>query len=346
MPRAPISRRTLLTGAAALALADLPRRAWAAPLPETSALVVVYLNGGPCGLFNSADSFLDKGSFGVTPKNVRDLGNGLVVDAGSFGSLPAEALRHMASVNFKHGLYKHELARAALLQTGDRSNLLLLAKSYLPAPARCAVVNHLGLPGGVDPHPPTEGDIPLEQVLDLRTIGVYESQQEVHRIAAAYGVSPGADLIGDPATSFLAAELLLRAGTKVIFTQPFFTGRPDRQIDTHLDSTGAEARAVMATIIPSLRTFVSRALALPNHNVVIALMGEFSRTIGASDHEPGGTTTVIGKYVKTGTAGRQTPEGAPPPGSPPVSGLWAFLANALKLKEHEFGANPNPELII
>jgi hypothetical protein len=125
-----------------------------------------------------------------------------------------------------------------------------------------------------------------------------------------------------------------------------FTGRPDRQIDTHTDVSGAEARAIMATILPPLRTFLARALALPGRNVVVALFGEFSRTVAASDHEPGGTATVIGKYVKTGTAGPQTADGAPPPGSPPPAGLWAYLAGALRLREHPFGANPNPELLV
>jgi len=46
-----------------------------------------------------------------------------------------------------------------------------------------------------------------------------------------------------------------------------------------------------------LATFLNRTLSLPGHNVVTLLVGEFSRTIPKSDHEPGGTATVIGKYV-------------------------------------------------
>src|SRR5262245_61649664 len=123
------TRRSILKGlaAGALALPAWSRRAkgQAGKPPEAASLVMVFLNRGPSGLFNSADSFLQNGQFGVTPGNVRAVGNGLVVDRESFGSLPDVALGHMASINFKHGLYRHELARAALLQTGDRSNLLM-----------------------------------------------------------------------------------------------------------------------------------------------------------------------------------------------------------------------------
>jgi hypothetical protein len=78
------------------------------------ALVVFWLNGGPAGLFNSAGSFLANGAFGVTAQNVRDLGNGLFVDAGSLGALPPPARAHMASINFRHDVVRpHEKARAA-----------------------------------------------------------------------------------------------------------------------------------------------------------------------------------------------------------------------------------------
>ena len=345
------TRRVVLQGLAlgAMALPTLGRRLGAAPPPaETPALAVIYLNGGPPGLFNSAGSFLTNGAFGVTHDNVRSLGNGLFVDAASYGALPAAALGHMASINFRHGYYQHDLARAALLQTGSRSNLLLLAQAMAtPAPVHCAVVNPLSLPGGVDRDPPREGGFGLAHVVELDTIGLTgPDPAAVAEVRAAYGVPAAASAIGDTAASLCAAELLLRAGTSVVFTQPLFVGRADRQIDTHRDATGVEARRIMASILAPLRAFIGRVLALPDRNVVIALVGEFSRTVGESDHEPGGTATVIGRTVKTGTAAPQTETGAPPPGAPPIAGLWAYLAAALKVEEHPFGKNPNPELII
>jgi hypothetical protein len=342
-------RRVLLgIGAGALALPGLPRRVLAAPAREVSALAIVYLNGGPAGLFNSAGSFLRSGAFGVTHDNVRDVGNGLLVDAATFGALPAPALAHMASINFKHGYDRHDFARAALLQSGSRSNLLLLAQAFPdPAPIRCAVVNTLGLPDGVDRTPPPEAGIGLGRVAEFDEIGlVGVAPAAAAEVRAAYGVPATGNMIGDAATSLCAAELLLRTGTSVVFTQPMFAGRPDRQLDTHRDDRGAEARKLFGSILAPLRTFVARTLALRDKNVVIVLVGEFSRTTGASDHEPGGTATVIGKYVKTGTAGPQTDTGAPPAGSPPPAGLWAYLASVLKIADHPFGANPSPELVI
>jgi hypothetical protein len=140
--------------------------------------------------------------------------------------------------------------------------------------------------------------------------------------------------------------MLVHAGTSVIFAQPAYTGRADRQFDTHGDESGALAREVMAPITPSLATFLERTLGLPGRNVVTVLTGEFSRTTAQSDHEPGGTATVIGKYVRTGTAGPQRADGAPPERAPGPEGLWAYAASVLRLGGSPFGPNPNPELVL
>jgi hypothetical protein len=145
---------------------------------------------------------------------------------------------------------------------------------------------------------------------------------------------------------FAAVELLIRGGAGVVFAQPAFTGRADRQFDTHQDDSGVETRAVMAPITPVLSTFLDRTLALPGRNVVTLLVGEFSRTIPKSDHEPGGTATVIGKHVRTGTTGPQHPDGAPPENAPPPEALWAYVASALRLPSQPFGPNPAPRLIL
>lgn len=351
--RVGLGRRTVLQGAAAaLALPAMSRAAGPPGRPsETPALVVLYLNGGPAGLFNSAGSFVEKRGFGVTRDNVRPLGNGLVVDAPTMGTLPAAALGHMAAINFRHGLYRHELSRAALLQTGSRSNLLLLAGAMAtPAPIRCALVNNLGLPVGVDWNPPAENGVTLEHLLDLRHIPVLEDpalpSPGVGKITAAYGANTTATSIADLKTTLVAVELLVRGGASVVFAQPAFVGRADRQFDTHSDAEGVKARDIMSSIMGEVRTFVARALEIPGRNVVIALMGEFSRTVGESNHAPGGTTTVIGKHVRTGSAGAQTAGGLPPPTAPPPAGLWAYLATVLQLEEHPFGENPHPELVV
>jgi hypothetical protein len=344
-----ITRRTALARSAALA-GTLALRRWPGAgvgmVEERPTLVVLWLNGGPAGLFNSAGSFLQTGAFGVTPSRVLGLGNDLYVDAESFGVLPSVARSHMSSINFRHGVIRpHEHARAAVLETGARSQLLRMAAVMPDAPIRCAVVNSLGFPAGVGANPPPEDGVNLERVLDLDALARRVGATQRDDVRAVYGVSTDATAVGDQSSTFAAVELLVRSGTSVIFAQPAYTGRADRQFDTHNDDSGAEARAVMAPITPSLAIFLDRMLALPGRNVVTILVGEFSRTVPESDHEPGGTATFVGKYVKTGTAGPQRPDGSPPLDAPPPEALWAYAAAALHLGPGPFGRNPNPELI-
>src|SRR5262245_31718132 len=255
-----MTRRAVLKGGAALAgTLALGADGQAGPVAgrERSTLVLLWLNGGPAGLFNSASSFLPSGAIGVTTNNVRDLGNGLIVDAQSLGALPPAALRHMASVNFRHEIRRpHERARAAVLESGGRSQLLRLAALLPDAPIRCAVVNDLGLPVGVAPDPPSENGIRVERVLDVEQLTTRVRARDAEAVRAAYGVRPGPSAVGDLSTTFAAVELLVRAGAGVIVAQPAYTGRADRQFDTHEDDTGVQARAVMAPITPRLSAFL------------------------------------------------------------------------------------------
>jgi hypothetical protein len=54
---------------------------------------------------------------------------------------------------------------------------------------------------------------------------------------------------------------------------------------------------------------------------------------------------MVGKYVRTGTAGPQRGGGSLPSDAPPPEGLWAYVAEALRLPRAPFGRNPNAELI-
>jgi hypothetical protein len=342
------TRRQALQGGAALtgaaALGRLPGiRAGARE--DRPALVVLWLNGGPAGLFNSAGSFLRNGAFGVTPESVRDLGGDLLVDRESLGSLPAPAREHMASINFRHGVVRpHEEARAAVLEESGHSRLLRMAAAFPGAEKRCAVVNDLGFPAGVSADPPAEDGVALERVVESEAVTSRVGVSRWKEIREAYG-APGRSAIGDTASTFAAVEALVASGTGVVFAQPAYTGRPDRQFDTHEDDSGAAARAVMAPITPLLSIFLARALAMPGRNVVTLLAGEFSRTVPRSDHEPGGTATIIGRFLRAGTAGPQSPDGAPPLDAPPPEALWACAAAALRLGRSPFGGNPHPELI-
>jgi len=343
------TRRQALQGGAALAgayaLGKLPGGRSDLSSEARPALVVLWLNGGPAGLFNSAGSFLRSGAFGVTAGNVRDLGGDLLVDRDSLGALPEPARAHMASVNFRHGVIRpHEQARAAVLEDAGRSRLLRMAAAFPADGRRCAIVNDLGFPAGVSADAPAEDGIALERVVDADAVAQRVGASRWAELRSAYGMGERST-IGDSASTFAAVEALLSSGTGIVFAQPAYTGRADRQFDTHEDDSGTAARAVMAPITPLLSTFLARTLAVPERNVVTLLVGEFSRTVPRSDHEPGGTATLIGRYVRTGTAGPQSPDGSPPPDAPPPDALWAYAAAALRVGGSPFGRNPHPELI-
>lgn len=345
------TRRSFLkagvTLAGMLALGDVSAIARPRHPSERPALIVLWLNGGPAGLFNSANAFLASGAFGVSADNVRALGNGLYVDAGSLGALPTAALHHMASVHFRHGLYSHNDSRAAVLQSGARSQLLRMAAALPRSAIPCAIVNNLSLPVGVSLDPTLEQGLAFEHIKKLDDARRSLSAAQFNDIRESYGVF-GANLaIDNQRSTFAAVEALVHEGASVVFAQPAYTGRQDRQFDTHRDDTGVVARQIMAPITPDLSTFLRRMMALPGRNVVTLLTGEFSRTLPGADHAKGGTATVIGKYVKAGAPGRQRADGSPPEHAPAPEALWAYVAAALGLGEAApFGAHPYADLLL
>ena len=108
-----LSRRGLIKGAmAAGGLAAGTRilgpigNALAAP--ETSHFVHIFFNGGFNALFaGNADKFVAGNVFGVTSTNIKTIGNGVVTDAASFGTLPQFALDHWAAIGMRHGNALH-----------------------------------------------------------------------------------------------------------------------------------------------------------------------------------------------------------------------------------------------
>jgi Protein of unknown function (DUF1501) len=130
---------------------------------EKSAVVCIFLLGGYNSLFPSAGSFMGNGAFGVNAGNVSDLGNGLIVDKGTLGSVPAFAQTHMASIGVRHGISDHGQANTADWSDGSRSYPLMLAAALGgEASIKAAAV-------GEKPQAPltAEGGVSMQQILDM-----------------------------------------------------------------------------------------------------------------------------------------------------------------------------------
>lgn len=137
-----------------------------------------------------------------------------------------------------------------------------------------------------------------------------------------------------------AAELMITSGTNVALAM-------DGGWDTHGDRSGSTVRTMMTQrILPGLRTFISRMVNAPNRNVVVAIMGDFARSLPGSDHASALSATVIGKYVRVGTTGRMNDRVQLPAGAPSAPGLWSFLAKVLQAPAQPFGANPHQSLVL
>lgn len=167
----PLSRQSFLKGAASLAGAALGTRVVgrgglegeARAEAERPALVVVFLKGGYNALFSSAGGLV--GRFGVTSEGVEDLGDGLVVDASTYGTLPDTVKKRMATIGVAHGLTSHDdLQMRKWWSNEDRSYVLQLASALGGDGAiKAAIVGEESVPG---PRP-SEGGVSLQPVLDM-----------------------------------------------------------------------------------------------------------------------------------------------------------------------------------
>lgn len=162
-----ISRRSLLQGAAAVASASAlgPTLARAQAAPQKSTLLCLFLDGGYNALFGSADSFLGTGTFGTNAGTVRQLGNGLAVDAPTFGTMPQVALDRMSSIGVRHGLTAHEAAQPSLWTMNNRSYPLMLAQRLGGDGAIKAAVVGGQMPAGARP---AEQGVSLQAITDMR----------------------------------------------------------------------------------------------------------------------------------------------------------------------------------
>lgn len=157
-------------------------------------------------------------------------------------------------------------------------------------------------------------------------------------LRTAYGLG-NVNAVRSFASKLAAAELMIQAGTSVV---SIF----DQLWDTHGDTTGTVVRNKMNSyVLAPLNVFFERVVQDATRNVVVCLLGDFSRSLPGSDHQPNLTATVIGKYVKVGSTGQVDANVRLPDGTPSIPGLWAYLAAAAKTTGAPFGADPH-QLIV
>jgi hypothetical protein len=165
-----LSRRSFLRGVACATGAAIGTRLvgsrWEGEAKadnEKPALFVVFLKGGYNALFGSAGGLV--GNFGVDQGNIEDLGNGLVIDAPTFGTLPAVAKQKMATVGVAHGLSDHDDSQMMKWWSGgSRSYVLQLAAALGgDAAIKAALVGDGNIPG----ERPPEGDVTLQTIRDM-----------------------------------------------------------------------------------------------------------------------------------------------------------------------------------
>ncbi len=170
-----IGRRSLLRGLAVTAGAAAGTRLAGGSLlgnayaqtAEKSAVVIVHFVGGYNSVFPSAGSFAGSGAFLANAGNIADLGNGLVVDKATLGSLPAVALQHMATIGNRHGSSDHGQAIQRVWSDGTHNFSLQLAAALGgTAPIKCAQIQG----PGVDIPSPAENGVSIQPINDMGSL--------------------------------------------------------------------------------------------------------------------------------------------------------------------------------
>jgi hypothetical protein len=140
-----------------------------------------------------------------------------------------------------------------------------------------------------------------------------------------------------------AAELMVRQGAGFVIAQ-------DGGWDTHGDSNGTNVRNMVSQrIAPPLQTFLTRMLtgtAATERNVIVAILGDFHRSLPGSDHQANLAALVIGKGIKNATTGKTDNRVAQPAGTPSIAGFWQLMQAAAKSNPLPFaGANPHAAVL-
>ncbi|MBX3222335.1 MAG: DUF1501 domain-containing protein [Labilithrix sp.] len=155
----------------------------------------------------------------------------------------------------------------------------------------------------------------------------------------AYGLN-GTN-VNNFAARMAAAELMVRSGTNFVIAQ-------DGGWDTHGDTNGNNVRnMVTQRIAPGLRTFLTRMVegAASERNVVVAIFGDFHRSLPGSDHQANLSALVIGKALKNATSGKTDARVGLAANTPGIAGFWQLLGAASRVDQSPFGANPHTTLV-
>lgn len=172
----------------------------------------------------------------------------------------------------------------------------------------------------------------------IATLGKPVQPFNVAEFNQAYGLN-GTN-VNNFTARMAAAELMVRSGTSFVIAQ-------DGGWDTHGDSSGNTVRnMVTQRIAPGLRTFLMRMVegAATERNVVVAIFGDFHRSLPGSDHQANLAALVIGKSLKNATTGKTDARVGVAPNTPGIAGLWQLLAAAARVDQSPFGANPHDVL--
>lgn len=156
----------------------------------------------------------------------------------------------------------------------------------------------------------------------------------------AYGL--GSTNVNNFAAQMAAAELMVRSGTNFVMAQD-----NGFNWDTHGDVNGNNVRNMMTQRIATpLRTFLTRMVEAGQNerNVMVAIVGDFHRSLPGSDHQGNVSALVIGKTLKNATTGKTDGNVGLGPNVPGVMGFWQMLAAASKVDVSPFGANPHAVL--
>lgn len=143
------------------------------------------------------------------------------------------------------------------------------------------------------------------------------------------------------ASKMAAAELMVRAGANFVIAE-------DGGWDTHGDTNGNTVRnAFTQRIAGPLRTFLTRAVegTSSERNVMVALLGDFHRSLPGSDHQANLAALVIGKRFKNGTTGRTNAQVGLSASTPSIDGFWQLMGAAARLDTNPFGTNPHTTLL-